>query len=121
MTCSIGRPTRRAAGGAQRLPSLRGWTPAAGSPARGYPFRNQGVGIPTLRDVLRRYPDVRIIIEMKVDTPEMGEAVMREVRKAGAVDRVCLGGFGCRSAAAGARRCPEMAASACHARGRISR
>ena len=37
-----------------------------------FPFRSQGVSIPTLRDVLRRYPDVRMIIEMIVDTPEMG-------------------------------------------------
>jgi glycerophosphoryl diester phosphodiesterase len=79
-----------------------------------YPFRNQGVGIPTLGDVLRRYPDTRIIVEMKVDSRAMGEAVAREVRAAGAAERVCAAGFGVRSAAAARAALPEMASSACH-------
>ena len=78
-----------------------------------FPFRNRGIGIPALRDVLPRYPDVRIIIEMKVDTREMGEAVMREVRTAGAAERVCLGGFGRRSAATVRAGMPEVVTSAC--------
>lgn len=78
-----------------------------------HPFRNQGVGIPALADVLRRYPDTRIIIEMKVDTREMGEALAREVRKAGAAERVCAAGFGARSAAAARAALPDMAASGC--------
>lgn len=80
-----------------------------------YPFRGQDIGVPTLRQVLRRYPDVRVIIEMKVDTAEMGEAVAREVRLADAVHRVCAAGFGTRSAAAARAALPEMACSACHA------
>lgn len=79
-----------------------------------HPFRNQGVGIPTLGDVLRRYPDTRIIIEMKVDSRAMGEAVAREVRVAGAAERVCAAGYGSRSAAAARAALPEMATSACH-------
>ena len=79
------------------------------------PFRHQGVGIPSLGDVLRKYPDVRIIVEMKVDSREMGEAVAREVRAAGAVDRVCAAGYGSRSAAAARAALPAMACSASHA------
>ena len=85
-----------------------------------HPFRNQGVGIPTLGDVLRRYPDTRIIIEMKVDSRAMGEAVAREVRRAAAVERVCAAGYGCRSAAAARAALPEMAASACHTEAHIA-
>ena len=48
-----------------------------------FPFRNQGIGVPTLAEVLRRYPDVPVIVEMKVDSAEMGEAVAREVRARG--------------------------------------
>jgi glycerophosphoryl diester phosphodiesterase len=79
-----------------------------------YPFRNQGIGIPTLGEVLGRYPDTRIIVEMKVDSAAMGEAVARDVRRAGAADRVCAAGFGARSAAAARAALPEMASSACH-------
>lgn len=80
-----------------------------------FPFRRQGVGIPSLRDVLRRYPDVRVIVEMKVDSREMGEAVAREVHMAGALERVCLAGYGRRSAAAARAALPGVATSACHA------
>ena len=38
--------------------------------------------------------DVRIIVEMKVDSTRMGKAVADEVRAAGATERVCAAGFG---------------------------
>ncbi len=79
---------------------------------RGHPFRGQGIGVPTLAEVLRRYPDVRIIIEMKDNVEAMGESVARTVMKAGAVDRVCAAGFGARSARAARTALAEMAASA---------
>lgn len=89
--------------------------------ARGtFPFRNQGVGIPTLAEVLRRYRDTRIIIEMKVNAREMGEAVAANVRRAGAADRVCAAGYGPRSAAAARAALPEMACSACHPEVRLA-
>jgi glycerophosphoryl diester phosphodiesterase len=75
-------------------------------------FRGQGVGIPTLRAVLERYRDAVIIIEMKPDTEEMGRALVAEVRRAGAVDRVCAAGYGSRSLAEARAVLPEMASSA---------
>jgi glycerophosphoryl diester phosphodiesterase len=86
----------------------------------GFPFRNQGIGVPTLAEVLRRYADVPVIIEMKVDSPEMGQAVAHEVRLASAVERVCAAGYGFRSAAAARAALPEMASSACHAEVRLA-
>jgi glycerophosphoryl diester phosphodiesterase len=86
----------------------------------GFPFRQQGVGIPSLREVLHRYRDVPIVIEMKVDSAEMGEAVAREVRRADAVDRVCLAGYGTRSAAAARAAIPEIATSATHPEVRLA-
>lgn len=85
-----------------------------------FPFRNQGIGVPTLAEVLRRYPDVPLIVEMKVDSTEMGAAVAREVRLAGAAERVCAAGYGSRSAAAARAALPEMASSACHAEVRLA-
>jgi glycerophosphoryl diester phosphodiesterase len=77
-------------------------------------FRNQGVGIPTLAEVLGRYPDLLVIVEMKVDVPEMGRAVAEVVRAAGAAERVCAAGYGLRSLGAARAALPEMATSACH-------
>ena len=61
------------------------------------PFRGQGVTIPTLASVLRRYPDVPIIIELKSELPGDGTEVARRtvdvVRQADAVGRVALGSF----------------------------
>jgi len=85
-----------------------------------FPFRNQGVGVPTLAEVLRRYPDVPVIIEMKVNTAEMGNAVAREVRRAAAAERVCAAGYGVRSIAAARAALPEMDSSACHPEVRLA-
>ena len=85
-----------------------------------YPFRSQGVGIPALADVLRRYPGIPVIVEMKVDTAAMGDAVAREVRRAGAAGRVCAAGYGSRCVAAARAALPEMASSACHAEVRMA-
>jgi hypothetical protein len=62
-----------------------------------FPFRGQGIGVPTLADVLQRYPNARVVVEMKDNLDAMGEAVARVVRVAGAVDRVCAAGFGARA------------------------
>jgi glycerophosphoryl diester phosphodiesterase len=77
-----------------------------------HPFRGQGVGIPTLREVFARYPDVPIIVEMKPDSEHMGRALAAEVVAAGAVDRVCAAGYGSSSLAAARAALPAMASSA---------
>ena len=80
--------------------------------AGGFPFRGLGIGIPTLGDVLARYRDMLIIIEMKEDSAEIGRAVAAEVRAADAVERVCAAGYGQRSLDAARAALPEMATSA---------
>jgi glycerophosphoryl diester phosphodiesterase len=84
------------------------------------PFREQGVGIPSLREVLERYRGVPIVIEMKVNSAEMGEAVAHEVRRADAIERVCLAGYGARSAAAARASIPGIATSATHPEVRLA-
>jgi glycerophosphoryl diester phosphodiesterase len=86
----------------------------------GFPFRGQGAGIPTLRDVLARYPSLPVIIEMKEDSAAMGDAVASTVRAAGAVDRVCAAGYGLQSIRAFRRALPNAATSACHAEVRMA-
>ncbi len=50
--------------------------------------------VPALADVLARYRDARVIIEMKVNSADAARATVDVVRRADAVDRVCLGAFG---------------------------
>jgi glycerophosphoryl diester phosphodiesterase len=52
--------------------------------------------VPTLAEVLARYRDRRIVIEMKVNGAELAAATIDVIRRAEAVDRVCLGSFGLR-------------------------
>jgi glycerophosphoryl diester phosphodiesterase len=77
-----------------------------------WPFRGQGVSVPTLRQVLERYPEIPIIVEMKPDTLEMGRVFAAEVVAAGAVDRVCAAGYGSSSLGAARAALPQMASGA---------
>src|SRR3954447_4847862 len=57
-----------------------------------HPFRAKGLGIPTLREVLTRYP-VPLIIELKTPEAALARATIDELRAAGAVGRTALGSF----------------------------
>jgi glycerophosphoryl diester phosphodiesterase len=61
-----------------------------------HPYRGRAGGVPRLEDVLRRYPSIPLIIELKVNQPELAHRTIDAVRAAKAVDRVALGSFGTR-------------------------
>lgn len=87
---------------------FRPWSAPDGPP----PLRGRGIGVPTLDAVLARCPDVRIIIELKLNDPALGAAVVNIVRAAAAERRVCLGGVGRRALRAVRRMAPGLATSA---------
>jgi glycerophosphoryl diester phosphodiesterase len=68
--------------------------------------------VPTLRDVLARYPRTRIIIELKEASAMLAGAVVDEVRRAGAVEYVCLGSFSMTPLRTARAVAPEIATSA---------
>jgi glycerophosphoryl diester phosphodiesterase len=76
------------------------------------PYRNRGIGVPTLEQVLASFPDVRVIIEMKEGEPALARAVAAVVRRTNAVDRVCVGSFYKRGLAVLRAEHPEIATSA---------
>ena len=59
----------------------------------GYPFRGQGIGVPTLREVLARYPSAQLIIELKQGGRTLAERVVDDLRAANALARVAIGSF----------------------------
>jgi glycerophosphoryl diester phosphodiesterase len=67
--------------------------------------------VPSLAEVLGRYRDRRIIVEMKVNHPELAAATLDVIRAAGAVERVCLGSFGRRVLRAARAIEPNIATS----------
>lgn len=57
------------------------------------PFRGRGIGVPRLSEVLARYPGVPMIIELKVDSADLAERAIADIRAAGAAGHVALGSF----------------------------
>ena len=49
--------------------------------------------VPALSDVLERYPDIPLIVELKVNSIELARRVVDLLRAAGAIDRTALGSF----------------------------
>ena len=72
-----------------------------------FPFRGHGIGVPRLDDVVQRYPDAPLIIEMKDDTDAIAEAVLDVLRRAGAIERAILASFYTRPVHAVRRLCPD--------------
>lgn len=56
-----------------------------------HPFRGQGVRIPSLREVLRAFPSLRLNVEVKPDVPGVVEALATLLEEERALERVCLG------------------------------
>jgi glycerophosphoryl diester phosphodiesterase len=83
------------------------FTPGDGT----YPFRGRGLAVPTLRDVLARYPRHPVIVEMKDDTPAMARATVQVIDEASARDRVCLGSFHAGVLTCARRMAPGLASS----------
>ena len=67
--------------------------------------------VPALRDVLARYPTARIIIELKEPSAALAAAVIDDVRRAEAGERVCLGSFSSRVLRAARGIDPRIATS----------
>ena len=55
-----------------------------------YPYRNQGVWVPELGEVLREFPYLRVNIDVKEDQPGVEEALLKTITDSGAEDRVLV-------------------------------
>ena len=58
-----------------------------------YPYRNQGVTIPTLEEVYVEFPAQLINIDIKDPLPEAAERLAVVIEEAGATDRTIVGSF----------------------------
>lgn len=56
-------------------------------------YRTAGLRIPRLEEILSRYPEVPLIVELKGASTSLAEAAVAAVRRADAIGRVCFGGF----------------------------
>lgn len=58
-----------------------------------FPFRGCGIGVPTLRDVLARYPATPLIVELKTGDARLARIVVDELHAAGVAAHVTVGSF----------------------------
>ena len=59
----------------------------------GFPFRDRGIGVPRLADLLDRFRDLPWIVEIKGERPDVAVRVVRLLRDLKALDRVVIGAF----------------------------
>ena len=59
----------------------------------GFPYRDQGIGVPTLAELLDRHPDVPVVVEVKGDNASVVAPIVRIILAARRPSRVFIGGF----------------------------
>ncbi|HET6267291.1 MAG TPA: glycerophosphodiester phosphodiesterase, partial [Acidobacteriota bacterium] len=57
---------------------------------REFPFREKGIGIPLLEDVVTRFPETKFVIEIKQSMPAIEELLYRLIRKHRMEERVIV-------------------------------
>lgn len=91
------------------------WTPGGPRPdgeEADFPYRGQGVALPTLGEVLSAFPDTAVNVEIKQDDVQVARRLCEYVTDAGATERVMVGSFHGRTLAAFRDACPSVATSA---------
>jgi glycerophosphoryl diester phosphodiesterase len=92
----------------RRLDAGYRWTQDGG---KTFPYRGKGLQVPTLEEVLKRHARSRMVIEMKVRTPDFAKSLCRLARDAGMAQRVLVASFDHATLAAFRLACPEVATS----------
>ena len=79
---------------------------------RTFPWRGQGVAIPTLDEVFTAFPNMRFLIEIKDDSDALVSDFCRTIRRFELSDRVIAASFRSRPLESLRQTCPEVATSA---------
>ena len=85
------------------------WTADSG---QSYPFRGQGITIPTMEEVFQAFPDMWINVDIKQSQPEIVRPFADLIRRYDMTDKMMVGSFDGRTVAEFRRECPEVAPAA---------
>jgi glycerophosphoryl diester phosphodiesterase len=96
----------------QQLDAGYRFTPDGG---KTFPFRGQGITIPTLAKVFETFPNLWINIDMKQETPSLVQDFANLIRQHDVAHRLCVGSFSDKTVTEFRRACPEVARTASHA------
>ncbi len=81
-------------------------------PKEGFPYRDRGLVVPTLTEVLSAFPNARFNVEMKRFTGELAAQLCAELREQDASRRTLVASFDHEPMVAFRSACPETATSA---------
>lgn len=91
-----------------RLDAAYRWTPDNGLT---YPYRGQGVAVPTLEDLFLKFPQMRYVIEIKKSQVPIGKPLCDLIRMYGMQNKVMVASFHDEAMANFRTICPEIATS----------
>lgn len=76
-----------------------------------YPFRGQGITVPTLEEIFTTFPDYRMTIEIKKTNASMAKPFCEKIRKYNMQDKVLVASFHDERMKEFRAECPEVATS----------
>jgi len=77
-----------------------------------FPFRGQGIQVPTLEELFQKFPQMRFLIEIKLTENPIEKPLCDLIRKYGMQDKVIIGSFHDQAMKNFRATCPEVATSA---------
>jgi glycerophosphoryl diester phosphodiesterase len=77
-----------------------------------FPFRGQGIEVPTLDEVFQKFPQMRYIIEIKLTENPIDKPLCNLIRKYNMQDKVLIASFHDEAMQKFRQTCPEVATSA---------
>ena len=93
------------------LDAAHRWRPPGGAEGV-FPYRGEGLTIPTLAEVLEAFPTVGVNLDMKASSPGVAELTCGVIRTAGRADTVMAASFHDDNLRRFREACPEVATSA---------
>ncbi|MBF8269726.1 MAG: glpQ1, partial [Gammaproteobacteria bacterium] len=93
----------------QKLDAGYHWTTDDG---QSYPYRGQGIAIPTLVEVFTEFPQTRMNIEIKQPNPDTTTVLCRLIHDHGLQDKVVIASFSSKVMQEFRQRCPDVATAA---------
>ena len=84
------------------------WTDDDG---QSYPYRGQGLRVPTLRDLLTAFPQMRFNVEIKEQEPPVAEPLCDLIRELGMAEQMLVASFNEAAIVAFRQACREVATS----------
>lgn len=93
----------------QALDAGYNWTADGGAT---YPYRGQGITIPTLEDIFAAFPERHLFVEIKPDETAVAAALCKLIREFGREDRTLVGSFKSKVVKEFRQMCPEVATAA---------